>query len=278
MKKFSFFPVLLIGLLFLFAACNNSPEGSEKTAESAKPVIKDENVNYTADTSTMHSFIAYDASTDKKRPVVLVIPEWWGLNDYIRGRAKQLAEMGYLAMAVDMYGEGSTADNPELAGKMAMPFYQNPSFAKGRFDAALAKIKSNPMADTNQIAAIGYCFGGGMVLNMARLGENLRGVVSFHGSLVGTPADKSLLKAPILVCHGEADQFVPVEEVALFKKQLDSIGANYTFRSYPGATHAFTNPDATATGKEFSIPIEYNATADSTSWMDMKEFFGKIFK
>jgi dienelactone hydrolase len=200
------------------------------------------------------------------------------LNDYSKGRAKQLAELGYLAMAVDMYGGGSIADNPELAGKMATPFYKDPLFAKGRFDAALATIKANPMADTSQVAAIGYCFGGGIVLNMVKLGEDLAGVVSFHGSLTGVPADKNLLKAPILVCHGEADQFVGVEEVNLFKKQLDSISAFYTFKSYAGATHAFTNPNATATGKKFSMPIEYNAEADSASWKDMKDFFRKIFK
>ncbi|MEP7165398.1 MAG: dienelactone hydrolase family protein [Ferruginibacter sp.] len=277
MKKSGPVHILMIPLLCLFAACNNS-NNNEKMNEIVKPVIKEESLNYSADSSTMHSAIAYDASNDKKRPVVLIIPEWWGLNDYIKGRAKQLAEMGYLAMAVDMYGEGKTADNPDLAGKMAAPFYQNPAFAKGRFDAALAKIKANPMADTSQVAAMGYCFGGGMVLNMARLGEDLRGVVSFHGSLVGVPADKSLLKAPLLICHGETDQFVKQEEVAIFKKQLDSIGAFYTFKSYPGATHAFTNPAATAMGKKFSIPIEYNAAADSASWNDMKAFFRKIFR
>ncbi len=277
MKKIISFQVFIM-TMFLFASCNNT--GKEKAADTktSMPAVKEENVSYTADTSIMHSVIAYDSSSDKKRPVVLVIPEWWGLNDYTKSRAKQLAEMGYLAMAVDMYGEGRTAENPDLAGKMAMPFYQNPSYAKGRFDAALAKIKSNPMADTNQVAAIGYCFGGGMVLNMARLGENLAGVVSFHGSHVGVPADKSLLKAPILVCHGEADSFVKPEEVAQFKKQLDSIGAFYTFKSYPNATHAFTNPNATAVGKKFSLPIEYNAAADTASWNDMKSFFGKIFK
>jgi len=150
--------------------------------------------------------------------------------------------------------------------------------AKQRFDAALSKIKSYAIADTNNIAAIGYCFGGAQVLNMARLGEHLKGVVSFHGNLAGVPADKNLLKANVLICHGEADQFVSAEEVAKFKKDMDSIGAPYTFKSYPGATHAFTNPEATEKGKQFNIPIAYNAAADSTSWNDMKQFFGKIFK
>lgn len=279
MKKIYFLCMLFSGVVPTMISCNSNNESSkDKTAEATKPVLLDANVTYTADTNTMHSYVVYDSVNKNKRPVVLVIPEWWGLNDYTRSRARQLAEMGYLAMAVDMYGEGRTADNPDLAGKMAMPFYTNAAYAKGRFDAALTEVKSNPMADTTQIAAIGYCFGGGMVLNMARLGENLSGVVSFHGTLVGTPADKSLLKAPVLVCHGEADAFVKPDEVATFKRQMDSIGAFYTFKSYPGATHAFTNPNATAMGEKFSMPIKYNAAADSASWADMKDFFRKIFK
>jgi dienelactone hydrolase len=169
-------------------------------------------------------------------------------------------------------------NNPDEAGKLAMPFYTNPGLAKSRFDVALAKIKTYSQADTTKIAAIGYCFGGAMVLNLARLGEQLNGVVSFHGNLVGVPVDKSLLKANVLVCHGADDQFVKPEEVTTFKKQMDSIGADYTFKQYAGATHAFSNPAATAMGEQFKIPIAYNAAADSTSWNDMKEFFGKIFK
>ena len=278
MKKISSFLLFVVITLFFLAACNGNSDTAGKTEEPRIMVIREENVDYKSDTTNMHGTIAYDRSTNKKRPVVLVIPEWWGLNDYTKSRAKQLAALGYLAMAVDMYGEGKTADNPGLAQQLSTPFYENPQFAKSRFDAALAKIKTNPMADTNQIAAIGYCFGGGMVLNMARLGESLSGVVSFHGSLVGTPADKNLLKTPVLVCNGEADKFVKPEEVAMFKKQMDSIGAYYTFKSYPGASHAFSNPDATAVGKKFSIPIEYNAAADTASWNEMKAFFIKIFK
>ncbi|MBI3232520.1 MAG: dienelactone hydrolase family protein [Bacteroidetes bacterium] len=259
----------------LLASCKGN-----KTEETTTPkmTIKSESVEYTADSIKQISFVAYDESNTNKRPIVLVIPEWWGLNDYAKGRAKQLAELGYLAIAVDMYGEGKTADNPKDAGQLAGPFYQNPMMAKSKFDAALARAKTYAVADTTQIAAIGYCFGGSMVLNMARLGENLNGVVSFHGNLVGVPADKNLLKSKILVCHGEADQFVPPTEVATFKRQLDSIGAPYIFKSYPEATHAFTNPASTENGKKFSIPIAYNAAADSASWIEMKSFFGDIFK
>ncbi|HEX5653842.1 MAG TPA: dienelactone hydrolase family protein, partial [Chitinophagaceae bacterium] len=223
-------------------------------------------------------YVVYDENKEGPRPAVVVIPEWWGLNDYIKGRAKKLAELGYIALAMDMYGDGKTADNPDSAGKLATPFYQKPQMAKARFDAALAKLRSYPQADSSKLAAMGYCFGGGMVLNLARLGENLKGVVSFHGSLLGTPADKNLLKADILVCHGAADPFVPQSEVDQFKQQMDSIGARYTFKAYEGATHAFTNPNATAVGEKFKIPIAYNAAADTASWKDMKDFFNTIFK
>jgi len=281
MKTNTYLQVAVTGLLLSIAACNNNTDKSnEESGENAKMMIAEEAVSYSSpgDSVTMNGFVAYDSSTNKKRPVILVVHEWWGLNDYSRSRAKQLAELGYLAMAVDMYGNGRTAEDPENAGKLAMPFYQHPDMAKQRFDAALSKIKTFPQADTNNIAAIGYCFGGAQVLNMARMGESLKGVVSFHGNLAGVPADKSLLKAGVLVCHGEADQFVSADEVAKFKKEMDSIGAPYTFRSYPNATHAFTNPGATEKGTKYNIPIAYNAAADSASWNDMKQFFGKIFK
>ena len=276
MKFFKF--LLLVSFLYL-NACNNAVKENETEKNSAtNPVIKEENVTYGSDSAKLTGFVAYDTNSPAKRPVVLVIHEWWGLNEYVKERSKQLAKMGYLAMAVDMYGDGKMGNNPDEAGKLATPFYTNPALAKSRFDAALEKIKTYPQADTAQIAAIGYCFGGAMVLNMARLGAKLNGVVSFHGNLAGVPTDKNLLKAAVLVCHGAADPFVKPEEVTSFKKQMDSIGANYTFKTYEGALHAFTNPAATAMGEKFKIPIAYNAAADTASWKDMKEFFGKIFK
>jgi len=251
---------------------------TKKEAETKTAGIKEENITYTADSVTMTGYVAYDSGSMEKRPVVLVVHEWWGQNDYPRMRAKQLAEMGYLAMAVDLYGNGKTADNPGDAMKLAGPFYGNPQMAKTRFDAALAKIKSYPQAG-DKVAAIGYCFGGGMVLTMAKLGDDLAGVASFHGNLNIVPANKDLLKAKILVCHGADDTYVTPAEVAQFKKQMDSIGASYTFKSYPGAVHAFTNPNATAMHQKFpDLNVMYNAAADSASWKDMKEFFSTIFK
>ena len=187
--------------------------------------------------------MAYDENIEGKRPAVLVVHEWWGLNDYVKMRVRELAKLGYIAMALDMYGNGKRADNPTDAGNLAGPFYQNPQMAKERFDAALVKLKSYSQADASKVAAIGYCFGGTQVLNMANLGEDLVAVVSFHGGLKVVTPDKNLLKAQVLVCHGAADPFVPQAEVDLFRKQMDSIGAKYTFKAYEGATHAFSNPD-----------------------------------
>ena len=269
---------LLTSSLLIIALSSFTILQAKTNMENPKTSIKEENVTYMLDTLHMKGFVAYNSSTVNKRPIVLVIPEWWGINDYARSRAKQLAELGYLAMAIDVYGNGTIAEDPTTAGQMAGPFYQNPQLAKARFEAALAKIKTYAMADTTKIAIIGYCFGGGMALNIARLGENLRGVVSFHGSLMGVPVDKKTLKADILVCHGEDDKFVKAEEVASFKKSLDEIGVKYTFKSYPNATHAFTNPNATEKGKKYNMPIAYNATADLASFNEMKLFLTKIFK
>ena len=277
--------ILAVAAMAFFSACNNDQSSPTSTTadstmkETASTLnLKEENVTYTDKGVTMNGYVVYDANKEGKRPAIVVVHEWWGLNDYPKMRARKLAELGYFAMAIDLYGNGKTADNPGDAGKMAGAFYQNPQMAKSRFDAAVNKLKTYTQADTNHIAAIGYCFGGGMVLNMARLGENLKGVVSFHGTLVGTPANKNLLKAKILVCHGAADQFVKPGEVAQFKKQMDSIGADYTFKAYPNATHAFTNPAATENGEKFKMPIKYNAAADSASWNDMRDFFARIFK
>lgn len=281
---------LAIATFVFFAACNNQSSSSSTTdttssktdsvmKDTGKPTsFKEENVIYTANGVTMDGYVVYDAGKEGKRPAVLVVPEWWGLVDYPKMRAKKLAELGYIAMAIDMYGNGKVAENPGDAGKMAGPFYQDLKMTKSRFDAALTKLKTYPQVDTSNIAAIGYCFGGGVVLNVARLGDDLKGVVSFHGSLVGAPAKKDLLKAKILVCHGMADSLVKPDQVEKFKKQMDSIGADYTFKQYPNATHAFTNPASDSNGEKFRMPVKYNPEADSASWNDMKEFFVRIFK
>lgn len=278
---------LFIGLAAV-VSCNNQGSNSETTsgkdsaavqkdATAGQAVaIKEEPVTYAINGKNFKGYVTYDSNKQGKRPAVLVVHEWWGLNDYPRSRARQLAALGYIAMAVDMYGDGKTGDDPKAAQALATPFYKDPSLSKTRLDAAINKLKTFPETDTSKMAAIGYCYGGFVVLNAAKLGADLKGVVSFHGDLSGVPVNKNLLKAKILVCHGEADPLTN-PQVAGFKKSMDSAGVEYTFKSYPNATHAFTNPASTANGKKFNMPIAYNAAADSASWNDMKDFFAKIF-
>lgn len=274
MKRLLFSTVLLTAII---ASCNDQSKTEESAAENtpATPNVRSEAVTYKDDTTTLQGYIAYDANDSTKRPAVLVVPEWWGVVDYTRKRAEDLAKLGYVAITVDMYGNGKTAANPDEAMKFATPFYQHPDMAKKRFEAALDEIKKHPQVDTSRIGAIGYCFGGSIVLNAARMGENLDAVVSFHGGLQGVTPQKNMLKAKVLVCHGGSDTFVPQSQVDVFKKQMDSVGADYTFKVYPNSTHAFTNPESDANAKKFNMPIAYNAAADSASWKDMKEFFEK---
>lgn len=243
---------------------------------SSKTIIIEKEVNYQIAGIKYKGFVYYDESQKEKRPGILVVHEWWGLNDYCRSRARQLAELGYIAMAVDMFGNGKIAEDPTTAQQLATPYYKDPSLCKTRLDPAIELLKTYPQTDASKIGAIGYCFGGFVVLNAAKLGADLKGVVSFHGGLSGAKPAKGMMKAKALVCHGADDPFENphVEE---FKKEMEEAGADYTFIVYPGATHAFSNPNATAKGEKFNMPIKYNEAADKASWEEMKEFFKKLF-
>ncbi|HEV7620449.1 MAG TPA: dienelactone hydrolase family protein [Flavisolibacter sp.] len=279
MNSGRFLSILSLISLISFSCANqtSTADGDRKNNSSDSIIISEQNVSYSADGITFNGFLAFDSSKTGKRPTILIVHEWWGLTDYTKNRARQLAKLGYVAMAVDMYGNGKIAADPKEAQDLATPFYKDPQLCKTRLDAALSKIKEFAFTDPDKIAAIGYCYGGFVVLNAAKLGADLKGVVSFHGDLSGVAPDKKLLKAKILVCHGGADQFVGPQVVDKFKHQMDSIGADYTFKVYPNATHAFTNPAATELGKKFNMPIAYNAEADKNSWNDMMDFFKKIF-
>ncbi|MEO5945839.1 MAG: dienelactone hydrolase family protein [Chitinophagaceae bacterium] len=276
MKSVQSMSIAILTSFVILMACKN--EDKKKETDMSEPKLKEENITYTGDSVTMNGFVVYDENIKGVRPAVLVVHEWWGLNDYSKMRARELAKLGYIALALDMYGEGKQADNPELAEQLATPFYADPQMAKRRFDAALEKLKLYSQTDVNKVAAIGYCFGGTQVLNMANLGEDLKAVVSFHGDLQVVTPDKNTLKAHILVCHGGADPFVPQEQVDQFRKEMDSVGAVFVIKTYEGSTHAFTNPNATAMGEKFNMPIKYNAAADTASWNDMKDFFEKTLK
>ena len=244
----------------------------------AAAAIIGEPVSYKAGEFVMQGYLAYDDSIAEKRPGILVVHEWWGQNEYARMRARMLAELGYTALAVDMYGEGKEAEHPDDAGKFAAEVRQNMAAATQRFIAAMQVLEKHPTVDPQHIAAIGYCFGGGVVLEMARQGLDLDAVVSFHGSLAtSNPATPGVIKARILVCDGADDKMSTPEQIQAFLLEMKAAGADYTFISYPGAKHSFTNPGADIYAEKFNIPVGYNAEADKKSWQDMQEFLKDSF-
>ncbi|HEU4678553.1 MAG TPA: dienelactone hydrolase family protein [Terrimicrobiaceae bacterium] len=246
-------------------------------ASAAHASIKTEEVSYSEGGNTFKGFLAWDEAISGKRPGILVVHEWWGLNDYARGRAKQLAELGYTALAVDMYGDGKVADHPKDAGAFAATVMKDPQVGLARFKAAMEFLKSQPTVDPDKIAAIGYCMGGAIVLNAARQGLDLDAVASFHGSLGGLMPIKGPIKAKILVCHGADDSFIPPETVEAFQKEMKEAGADFKFIAYPGAKHGFTNPAADEAGKKFELNIAYNAEADTESWKELKALLHGAF-
>jgi len=286
MKLISFKSILSASLCFLITSCGNQQTASNtdtaKTAAtdttSSVPSIKMDSVLYSSNGKQSRGFVAYDENKKGKLPVVVVIPEWWGVTGYTKSRARQLADLGYFAIDADLFGGGDTATNPKEAMAFTKPYYTNPQLALTAVEAAISRAAAFPQADTSRIAAIGYCFGGFIVLNAAKLGAPLKATVSFHGGLEGVPPKKDLIKGDILVCQGGADQFVPEKAQAAFKKSMDSAGVHYIFVVYPGAMHAFSNPNATALGEKFKLPIAYNPAADSASWKAMQDLFATTLK
>lgn len=278
MKTFKI-ATFLFSLLLVFSCQEKKVENIDNlnSVKSTSGKLTIEEVSYDIDGKTHQSFVAYEGSADQVKPVVMVLPEWWGVTDYAKDRAKKLAELGYFAMVVDYYGEGKTVDNPDEAAKLSGEFYKVPINARLKFDKAKAQLLKFANADYNKIAVIGYCFGGAQALNMARLQDELKGVVSFHGNLMtGIKPKNNDVK--ILVLNGAADTFVPAEEITAFKKQMDSAKIDYKFIDYPNALHSFTNPEATEIGKKYNLKIAYNKEADEKSWNDMKSFLTEIFK
>ena len=264
-------------------ACAAPEPPPERAAEPPAPAesgpdIRGEEVAYEVGGVQLNGYLAYDAALEGVRPGVLVVHEWWGHNEYARRRARMLAEMGYTALAVDMYGDGKYAEHPEDAQRFMMEVISQLDVAAERFRAARRVLEEHPTTDVARTAAIGYCFGGAVVLHMARLGEDLAGVASFHGDLASrAEAEPGDITARILVLHGADDPFVPAEQIAAFEQEMDSVGADWEFIAYPGAVHSFTNPDATAIGEKFELPLVYDAQADEQSWAELESFLAEIF-
>lgn len=245
-------------------------------ASTAAAAVETREIVYTQGADTLQGYLAWDGASPKKRPGVLVVHEWWGHNAHARKQAERLAAAGYVALALDMYGKGKVTTHPADAQAFLAEATKDPAVVAARFDAARARLVEDPHVDGEKIGAIGYCFGGAVVLGMARAGADLDAVASFHGALATEhPAAKGKVRARLLVMTGTADPLVPAEQVAAFEAEMKAAGARYRVIRYPGAKHSFTNPDAASYGMP---PLEYNAEADRKSWDAMLELFKKALK
>lgn len=242
---------------------------------NAHAAIKEEPVTYQDGATTLKGFVVYDDAIQGRRPGIVMVHEWWGITNHIRNEAQKFAQQGYTAFVADMYGDAKTADNPNDAGALATSVMQDPKVMEARFNAARTQLAGHSSADPRRIGAVGYCFGGAVVLNMARAGADLAAVAGFHASLgLNTPAPApGSVKAKILVLNGAADPFVKREEYEAFKRDLDAAKAEYQVIEYPGAVHAFTNPEATELGQKFNLPLRYDAQVDREAKAEALKFF-----
>ena len=247
------------------------------SGHSAMGKIISQKISYQTSSTPMEGWAYYDDTAKPgSLPAVLVVHEWYGLNDYAKERAEMLAREGYVAFAVDMYGKGKVAEHPKDAKKFMEAAVSDPKELTERFKAAMGAVRK-VKSSSGKISAVGYCFGGGVVLNMARAGLPLEGVVSFHGSLVSKlKAKPNTVKAKVLVATGGADPMVPAEQVGQFAKEMSEAGVNFSLHSYPEATHGFTSKRADALGKKYGLPVAYNANADKDSWAKTLKFLKQV--
>lgn len=277
MKQFISY-ILLLGL-FCTTSCKEKQKTEKKDeTENIVVKVKGNEVTYATDSTSLKGYLAYDENKTGKRPGVLIIHEWWGHNDYVRERADMLASLGYTAIAVDMYGDGKQANHPKDAGKFASSVMSNLPEATARFNAALNLLKAHESVEGDEIAAIGYCFGGSVALTMANSGADLDAVAAFHSG-VGLPImPNNKLKAQVLVCNGAADTFISPKSVTAFKSAMDSIGAKYEYIAYPGVKHSFTSKEADSNAEKFGLPLAYDAEADKKSWNSLQQLLKTVFE
>ncbi len=256
----------LIALMMLTALVSIPAFGHAKVMSKA--------VEYRHGEVVLEGYVAYPAYKKGRHPGVLVVHEWMGLNDYAKKRADQLAQLGYVALAVDMYGKGIRAADAKEAAALAGKYKGDRPLMRGRIQAALDLLKGLPKVDPKRIAAIGYCFGGTTVLELARSGADIAGVVSFHGGLdTPMPAEPGQVKAKVLVLHGGDDPLVPPEQVNGFEAEMRKAGVDWQLVAYGGTVHSFTNPQANDPARG----VAYDAKSDRRSWQAMRSFFDEIF-
>jgi len=247
---------------------------------SAKAAVREEPVTYSDGEATMKGFLVYDDASQAKRPGIVMVHEWWGITQHMHNEARILAQQGYTAFIADMYGDAKTADNPKDAGALSSSVMKDPAVMEKRFNAARDQLTKQASVDPQRIGAVGYCFGGAVVLNMARSGADLAAVAGYHASLgLNTPAPApGTVKAKILILNGADDPFVKREQYDALKKDFDAAKADYRIIEYPGAVHAFTNPEATELGKKFNLPLRYDAKVDQEAKAEAAKFFAADLK
>ena len=227
------------------------------------------------------SYLCYPAGQENPQPGILVIPAFWGLTEHTKSRAYRLAELGYCALALDIYGEGWIGNTAEEAKEAMTQLFSDMDTTTKRLLSYYETLKDLKQVDKTKTASIGYCLGGALSLHLARIGTDLTGVVSFHGRLkplIDSYPPNERIKSELLVCHGEADTMIPDADVERFKKDMQKAQVKYTFIGYPRAQHGFTDPQATDSGQKFNLPMAYNKIADKKSWKEMLLFFNKVFK
>jgi dienelactone hydrolase len=247
---------------------------------SANAAVREEPITYSDGETTMKGFVVYDDASTAKQPGIVMVHEWWGITKHIHDEAKNFAQQGYTVLIADMYGDAKTADNPKDAGALSSSVMKSPSVMEQRFNAARDQLVKQASVNPQQIGAVGYCFGGAVVLNMARTGADLAAVAGFHASLgLNTPAPApGTVKAKILILNGADDPFVKREQYDALKKDFDAAKVDYRVIEYPGAVHAFTNPEATELGTKFNLPLRYDAKADQESKAEAAKLFAAELK
>lgn len=275
--------VLILTLPLAIISCKT--ESKDKAASKQTSTIQKEDpvsivgeeITYETDSTLMRGYVAHNSAIDEERPGIIVVHEWWGHDDFARKKAEKLAELGYVALAVDMYGQGKTANHPEEAMAFSSKVMKNFDTAKARFEAAVETLKADKNVDNNKISAIGFCFGGSVALSMANTGANLDAVAVFHSGLGLPVMPNENLKAKLLIQNGAEDMMITDEQISTFKSQLDDVNADYEYIAYEGVKHSFTNKKADSLGKKYNLPLAYDKEAAEKSWEKMTLFLEKTY-